>query len=86
MLKQNGKMRRIKFSLTKMIQRHNEFFIKYNKSIEEVMQAVKYKLKRQKSNIFFYIHFLHIVHMFILSVFLKLFIYTFYILFIFLHK
>ena len=39
MLKQNGQMRRIKFSLIKMIQRHQEVFIKYNKSIEEVMQA-----------------------------------------------
>ena len=40
MLKQNGQMRRIKFSLIKMIQRHQEVFIKYNKSIEEVMQAI----------------------------------------------
>ena len=40
MLKQNGQMRRIKFSLIKMIQRHREVFIKYNKSIEEVMQAI----------------------------------------------
>ena len=37
MLKQNGQMRRIKFSLIKMIQRHQEVFIK---SIEEVMQAI----------------------------------------------
>ena len=40
MLKQNGQMRRIKFSLIKMIQRHQKDFIKYNKSIEEVMQAI----------------------------------------------
>ena len=40
MLKQNGQMRRIKLSLRKMIQRQQEVFIKYNKSVEEVMQAV----------------------------------------------
>ena len=40
MLKQNGQMRRIKFSLIKMIQQHQEVFIKYNKSIVEVMQAI----------------------------------------------
>ena len=40
MLKQNVKMRRIKFSLIKMTQRHQEVFIKYNKSIEEVIQAI----------------------------------------------
>ena len=40
MLKQNGQMRRIKFSLIKIIQRHQEVFIKYNKSIEEVMQVL----------------------------------------------
>ena len=40
MLKQNGQMRRIKFSLIKTIQRHQEVFIKYNKSIEQVMQAI----------------------------------------------
>ena len=40
MLEQNGQMRRIKFSLRKMIQRHQEVFIKYNKSIEELMQAI----------------------------------------------
>ena len=40
MLKQNEQMRKIKFSLIKMIQRHQEVFIKYNKSIEEVMQAI----------------------------------------------
>ena len=41
MLKQNGQMRRIKFSLIKMTQLHQEVvFIKYNKSIEEVMQAM----------------------------------------------
>ena len=40
MLKQNGQKRRIKFSLIKLIQRHQEVFIKHNKSIEEVMQAI----------------------------------------------
>ena len=40
MLKQNVKMRRIKFSLIKMIQRHQEVSIKYSKSIEEVIQAI----------------------------------------------
>ena len=40
MLKQNRQMKRIKFSLIKMIQRHQEVFITYNKSIEEVMQAI----------------------------------------------
>ena len=40
MLKQNGQMRRIKSSLIKMIQRHQEVFIKYNKPIEAVMQAI----------------------------------------------
>ena len=35
-------MTRIKFSLIKMIQWHNEVFIKYKKSIEEVMQAVSF--------------------------------------------
>ena len=40
MLKQNGQMRRIKFSLIKKIQRHQEVFTKYNKSTEEVMQAI----------------------------------------------
>ena len=42
MLKQNGQMRRIKFSLIKMIQRHQEFFIKYNKSIEKVIKAIDF--------------------------------------------
>ena len=40
MLKQNGQMRRIKFSLIKMIQQHQEVLSKYNKSVEEVMQAI----------------------------------------------
>ena len=40
MLKQNGQMRRIKFSLIKMIQRHQDVFIKCNKSTEEIMQAI----------------------------------------------
>ena len=39
-LKQNEQMRRIKFSLIKIVQRYQEVFIKYNKSIEEVMQAI----------------------------------------------
>ena len=34
MLKQNGQIRRIKFSSIKMIQQQQEVFIKYNKSIE----------------------------------------------------
>ena len=42
MLKQNGQMTRIKFSLIKMMQRHQEVFIKYNKLIEEVMQAIAF--------------------------------------------
>ena len=40
MLKQNGQMKRIKFSLIKMTERHQEVFIKYNKSIEEMMEAI----------------------------------------------
>ena len=40
MLKQNGQMKRIKFSLIITIQWHQEVFIKYNKSIVEVMQAI----------------------------------------------
>ena len=40
MLKQNDQMRRIKFYLIKMIQQHQEVFIKYNKSIEELIQAI----------------------------------------------
>ena len=40
MLKQNGQMRRIKFSLIKMIQWHKEVSIKHNNSVEEVMQAI----------------------------------------------
>ena len=39
-LEQNGQMMRIKFSLIKMTQQHQQVFIKYNKSIEEVMQAI----------------------------------------------
>ena len=42
MLKQNGQARRIKFSLIKMIQQHQEVFIKYNISNEEVMQAISF--------------------------------------------
>ena len=37
MLKQNGRMRRTKIFLIKIIQRHQEVFIKYDKSVEEVM-------------------------------------------------
>ena len=33
-------MNRINFSLVKMIQQHQDVSIKYNKSIEEVMQAI----------------------------------------------
>ena len=40
LLQQTGQMRRIKFSLIKMIQRHQEVFVKYSKLIEEVMQAI----------------------------------------------
>ena len=40
LLKQNRQMRRIRFSLRKMIQRHQEDFIKCNKSIKEVVQAI----------------------------------------------
>ena len=40
MLKQNGKIGRTKSSLIKMIRRYSEVFIKYSKSIEEVMQAI----------------------------------------------
>ena len=39
-LNQNMQMSRIKFSLTKMIQQHQEVFIKHNKSIEVVMQTI----------------------------------------------
>ena len=35
-------MRWIEFSLIKMIQQHQEVFINYNKSIEEVMQAIDF--------------------------------------------
>ena len=42
LLKQNGQARRIKFSLINMIQQHQEVFIKYNISNEEVMQAVSF--------------------------------------------
>ena len=41
-LKENEKMRRIEFSLIKMIQRNQKVFIKYNKSIEEVVQAIDF--------------------------------------------
>ena len=40
LLKQNGQKRRFEFSLIKMIQRHEEVFIKYAKSIKEVMQVI----------------------------------------------
>ena len=40
MLKQNGQMKRIQFFSKKMIQRHQEVFIRYRKSIEEAMQAI----------------------------------------------
>ena len=40
MLKQNGKMRRIKSYLINSIKWQQEVFTKYNKSIEEVMQAI----------------------------------------------
>ena len=40
MLKQGGRVGRIKFSIVKMIRRHQEVFIGCNKSIEEVMRAI----------------------------------------------
>ena len=40
MLKQNGQLRRVNFSLIKMIKQHQEIFIKYNKSVEEVIQEI----------------------------------------------
>ena len=40
MSKHNVQMKRIKFSLIKKVQWHEEVFIQYNKSIEEVMQAI----------------------------------------------
>ena len=40
MLKQNGQVRRIKSSLIKLIHLHQEVFTKYNKWIEEVIQAI----------------------------------------------
>ena len=66
MLKQNGQMRKIKFSLIKIIQRHQKVLIKYSKSTEEVMQAIGFYIqsKTSKSNIFFYIHFLQTLHSF----------------------
>ena len=64
-LKQNGQMSRIKFSFIKMIQRHQEIFIKYKKLIEEVMQAKGFSKQNIKNlNVFFYIHSLHIVRIF----------------------
>ena len=43
MSKQNWNMRKIKFSLIKIIRQHQEFFIFYvKKSIEEVMQAISF--------------------------------------------
>ena len=45
MLKQNGQMKKIKYSLIKTIQRHREVFNKYNKSIEEVRQANAIQIK-----------------------------------------
>ena len=40
MLKQNGQMRGIKFSLINKIKWQQDIFTKYTKSIEEVMQAI----------------------------------------------
>ena len=42
MSKQNGQARRIEFPLIKIIQQHQEVFIKYNVSNEEVMQAISF--------------------------------------------
>ena len=44
MLKQNGQIKRIKFFLIKVIQQHQEVFINYNKSIEEIMQAIGFQI------------------------------------------
>ena len=44
MLKQNGQIKRIKFFLIKVIQQHQEVFINYNKSIEEIMQAIDFQI------------------------------------------
>ena len=40
MLKQNGQMNRIKYSLIKMIQQHQEVYVNNSKLIEDVMQAI----------------------------------------------
>ena len=44
MLKQNRQIKRINFFLIKVIQQHQEVFINYNKSIEEVMQAIGFQI------------------------------------------
>ena len=75
MSKQNGKMRITKFYLIKMIQRHQEVFIKSNKSIEFVFS--KYKSSKIKKCFSIYIFYT----LYIFSYFL--FLYTLYILFIY---
>ena len=40
MVKQNRRMKGIKFSFMKRIQQHQEVVIKYNNLIEEVIQAI----------------------------------------------
>ena len=56
--------------------------MKYNKSVEEVMQAMGFymQIKTSKPNIFFYIHFLLILH--ILYYFMYIYIYIY----IYMHK
>ena len=50
-LKQNEQMRRIKFFLIKMIQRHQEVCIKYKKSIEKLMQAIGFLIQIKTKNL-----------------------------------
>ena len=87
MLGQNGQMKRIKDSLVKMIQRHQEVFLKYKKSIEEVMKTIsKYILEYQKSNTVFSIYTFYTLYIFLYSLFFIQSLYTFYVIFIFWHK
>ena len=51
MLEQNGQMWRIKFSLIKMVRRHQEIFNIYNKSIEELMKSIGFKIQIKTSKI-----------------------------------
>ena len=74
-LKENGQKSTIKFSLAKMIQRHQEVFIKYNESINDKNATNRFlnTIKKSKSKRFLYIQFLDILHIFILFVFYILF-------------